>query len=180
MEESSRDWEKRTIAHREVIEDYKKWRKSRKIQLFAEETEMDATDPEKTISTKLEYWQEFTTYAFESASSTQFRQVGFSKSEPADRNWYALRLGSAKVHIELSINTQKDIIKAALLITDASLFEQLYQKIGNQPEITANREAKIKMLSTTREGGLNKNRAAQFEWFMGKACEFKKIVNEVL
>ncbi len=56
---------------------------------------------------KEEYWKEFVEYAFYKSDSREFKNAGFPIDPTADRNWYELRMGSAKVHIELSLSTQK-------------------------------------------------------------------------
>ena len=141
------------------------------------ESGSQSTQPEKTVTSKLEYWQEFVDYAFEGTHNPKFKS-SFPRTEPADRNWYALRLGSAKVHIELSINTQKDTIRAAILIKDEEMFYQLESKLADNPQIIVDQKSQTKSISLMRKGGLNKGRKAQFDWFMDRACVMKDFVKK--
>ena len=136
-----------------------------------------STQPEKTVTSKLEYWQEFVDYAFEGTQNQKFKS-GFPRAEPADRNWYALRLGSAKVHIELSVNTQKETIRVAILVKDEEMFYQLESKLADNPQIIVDRKSQTKSMSMMRKGGLNKGRKAQFDWFMDRACVMKDFVKK--
>ena len=136
-----------------------------------------STQPEKTVTSKLEYWQEFVDYAFEGTHNPKFKS-SFQRTEPADRNWYALRLGSAKVHIELSINTQKETSRAAILIKDEEMFYQLESKLADNPKIIVDRKSQTKSISMMCKGGLNKGRKAQFDWFMDRACVMKDFVKK--
>lgn len=137
-----------------------------------------------TDTSKLGYWKAFVAYAFENQSSSAFVQSGFPQAEPADRNWYALRLGSAKTHIELTFNSKKGTIRTALFTKDSDWFDRL---IANEAQIeqdfreipgtiTWDGASKSSSVSIIREvSDLNRDREEQFDWFMECACILKRI-----
>ena len=132
---------------------------------------------------KEKYWQEFVRYAFEESKNKEFINAEFPVAVPADRNWYALRLGTAKAHIELSFNTQKYTIRTALLIKDRTLFEKLEDVLAKNEmsdTVIINRESKTVSISIMKSDvDFCGDRISQFEWFMEGACLFKKLVNIV-
>lgn len=130
---------------------------------------------------KMAYWQEFVQYAFEESKNQEFIKAEFPASVPTYRNWYALRLGTSKVHIELSFNTQKGTMRTALLIKDKNLFadlERLIESLNCMPDVIYNRESKTTSISVRKNGvDLSRNREEQFEWFMENACMLKRLVD---
>ena len=136
-----------------------------------------STQPEKTVTSKLEYWQEFVDYAFEGTYDQKFKS-DFPRAEPADRNWYALRLGSAKAHIELSVNTQKETIRTAILLKDENLLYQLEPHLKEGADIIVDRKSQTKSISLIHKGGLNNGRKEQFDWFIDVARDMKRFVKK--
>ena len=136
-----------------------------------------STQPEKTVTSKLEYWQEFVDYAFEGTHNQKFKS-DFPRAEPADRNWYALRLGSAKAHIELSVNTQKETIRTAILLKDENLLYQLEPHLKEDADIIVDRKSQTKSISLIHKGGLNNGRKEQFDWFIDVARDMKRFVKK--
>lgn len=133
---------------------------------------------------KEDYWKEFIEYAFDKSGNQEFLKANFPIASTADRNWYALRVGSAKAHIELSFNTQKNTIRTALLIKDKELLEQLEAVVAKsaiRDAVSVNRESKTANISMTQSVvNLAEDRTPQFEWFMTGACAIKDIVGTVL
>lgn len=133
-----------------------------------------------------EYWKAFVTYAFTDSGDRAFQAADFPIAPTADRNWYALRVGTAKLHIELSFNTQKNSLRTALLIKDRSLLEALERQLEAKKPTDAvliNRESQTANISFSLTdvdlaGGSDRER--QFQWFMEKACFFKELAAEVL
>lgn len=133
---------------------------------------------------KEEYWKDFVEYAFKKSGNQEFIDARFPIATPANRNWYALRLGTAKAHIELSFNTQRNSIKTALLIKDRELFdtlEGLLRKNNMINIVLINKESKTMNISIMKNDvDFAGNRMDQYKWFMEGACTFKKLVVAVL
>ena len=128
------------------------------------------------------YWKEFVEYAFYTSPNHAFREAGFPIAPAADRNWYALRVGSAKVHIELSFNTQKKTIRTAMLIKDRDLLEKLRKvlvKRGYGDRIVVNTESKTMSISNISDD-IRGSRIDQYLTFMVWAVVFKSAIDEVL
>lgn len=133
---------------------------------------------------KEEYWRNFVEYAFEKTRDKEFLQTGFPTTMPTDRNWYALRLGTSKAHIELSFNTQKNSIRAALLIKERNLLnalEELLNKNGLGNIVSVKKDSKTANISFTKLNcDFENGRDIQFQWFMDKTCILKKMIDAVL
>ena len=130
--------------------------------------------------TKLEYWNKFINYAFDPVHNCKFT-TEFRKSEPADRNWYALRLGTSKGHIEFSINSREQTIKTAFIIknnpdlyeelkTSGYLFSDTFDKVSGELQWDGISKAKSVSIVRSKKGLSIEEQA---EWFMECACIFK-------
>ena len=134
----------------------------------------------------LGYWTDFVNYAFELSGNWEFQSANFSKGEPADLNWHALRFKGGKGHIEISFNTKKKTLRAGLFILNNP---QLYKKLESQRlyvemlfagmdvDIQWDGVSKAANFSVfkTNEDVKTGSRVAQAEWFMKCACLLRKI-----
>lgn len=77
-----------------------------------------------TPNNKLAYWEEFKSY-FESNPTAG----GIKCSKPADRNWYALRVGSAKFRIECSVNSKNQTLRVGFFLENS---QEYYGRAATQ------------------------------------------------
>lgn len=132
---------------------------------------------------KLAYWKEFVRYAFDTAHNREFENAHFPQAQPADRNWYALRLGTSKGHIELSVNMREGTIRTALFVKNnkdlfkvleaqKSLLESAFRDI--EGEICWDKVSQAANVSIIRtSAGLSE--AEQADWFMKCACILRQF-----
>ena len=72
-------------------------------------------------SLKLEFWQEFNNHADSNSAFTKT----FKLRRPQAQHWYDLAVGSSAYHIDMTVNTQKNIITAGIYINeDKTIFEK--------------------------------------------------------
>ena len=75
----------------------------------------------KTKKLQLEFWKAFKEYAF---SKPEFKKV-FSPRKPQAQYWYDLSTGVASLNISLTVNTQKNFLRASIYIhDDKEMFER--------------------------------------------------------
>lgn len=144
-------------------------------------------EPEKTVSAEqvtvkeaashLEYWESFAVYAYEVLDS------GMRLPRAADRNWYAIRLGSAKTRIECSVNSRSETLRTAFFIQDApdlfakvqqnsSEIEKALESLGDIIWDGSSRAANISLF-TSQTG---KSMQEQYEWF----CNAANLLNQTI
>lgn len=156
---------------------------SASLQSFKVTGNNNVNEAKNVKFSKLEYWQEFVSYAFETSVKAKAFCKEFPMAVPADRNWYALRIGTAKAHIELSFNTQKNTMRTALLIKDKDVFVRLERLVETKHfsyEMVFNRDAKTTHIGFMKNGvDFCGDRSIQFEWFMECASIFKHLMEEV-
>lgn len=71
---------------------------------------------------KLEFWREFNNHA---GSNALFNKT-FKLRTPQAWNWYDLSIGSSAYHIDMTVNSQKNVITAGIYINeDKSIFNKL-------------------------------------------------------
>lgn len=131
----------------------------------------------KEPANRLEYWEGFAEYA---------RTVlvpGMTLSKTADRSWYAIRLGSAKIRIECSVNSRAGTLRAAFFVQDAPeifakaqqvshMIDALLSDLGTVIWDENSRAANIS-LNTTQTG---KSTWEQYEWFCEAANRLNKSI----
>lgn len=143
----------------------------------------------KTKFSKIAYWEEFVTYAFEDLNNKDFKDANFPKVIPTDRNWYALRLGTSKARIELSFNTRENTIRTALFISDKEKYRfleniknavnKIFQNLPGDVVWDGNSKTpSISMIRREMDTGIN--RTEQFDWFMECACLLNQITRVLL
>lgn len=133
---------------------------------------------EDVLPSKQAYWKSFIEYATESGSGNAFLYSGFTLPKPADRNWYALRLGTAKARIELQINTKNNIIRTALFIKDENMWNKvealLLSNTADSNKMHVDTESKTPSISIYKPiEGMDINKKEQYDWFMEYALVFK-------
>ncbi len=120
----------------------------------------------KEPANRLEYWEGFAEYA-----STAL-DPGMTLPKAADRNWYAIRLGSAKIRIECSVNSRARSLRAAFFVQDEPemfakakqvnhMIDALLLDLGTITWDENSRAANISLM-TTQTG---KSTREQYEWF---------------
>lgn len=134
--------------------------------------------------TKYTYWEDFIKYTEKRSANNTFAMAGFKLSEAADRNWYALRLGTAKARIELSINTKTNNIRTALFIKDINLWNKIISitsksdSFGNG--ICIDDQSKTPSISVYKKiEGMCINRCEHYKWFMECAVIFKQLFKTI-
>lgn len=137
------------------------------------------------IDTKQRYWEEFIKYTKSRNVDDDFIRANFKFPEPADRNWYALRLGTTKARVELSVNTKTNRIRTALYIKDADVWNNLLAILKNNKinvqEIIIDNQSKTPSISVYRSiDGINKDCFEQFDWFVKVTVILKKLLEMVL
>lgn len=135
-------------------------------------------------TSKYEYWKSFVEYASGEGGTDEFAGAGFNMPKPAERNWYALRLGTSKARIELTINTRDNLIRTVLFIKDEMLWDnmtRLFLSRGfNEKKIYINTESKSSSISVyKRINGLNINKKEQYDWFIKCAITLKQIYDVI-
>lgn len=137
------------------------------------------------IDTKLNYWEEFVQYTKSRNADTDFIRANFKLPEPADRNWYALRLGTSKARVELSINTKTNRIRTALYIKDTDVWNNLLGILENNNfntrEIVIDNESKTPSISVYKSiDKMDKGCFAQYDWFVKATVIMKKLLDKAL
>lgn len=169
-------------VEKEAISRYQE--SSANSEIIFQEPKIEIGRKSASVLNKENYWKEFVEYAFYKSENQEFLKSGFSVAPVADRNWHALRMGTAKVQVELSFNTQKNTIRTALLVYAGELLEQLEEAVAQtdiSEKVIVNRESKTKNIHMLQSvDGFTGDRIAQFEWFMDMSCKFRKVVAAVL
>ncbi len=130
---------------------------------------------------KSAYWEDFIKYISSSPEGIAILEMDdLTLPAPADRNWYALRLGTTKARIELQLNTQKKMIRTALFIKDEILWDKikllLSNKLFRNNKIHMDTESKTPSISLYKEiSGININRKEQFDWYVECTLAFKQV-----
>lgn len=135
------------------------------------------------------YWEEFVKYAFEGNEKSKMSKVGILPSKIADRNWYALRLGTSKVRIELSFNTRKNMIRAGLFFSDIETYNkmvfiksQIEEKFSNTEE-TVMWDGKSKTPSVCilkKISNIQEDRTKQYKWYAECAYALVHLVRSII
>ena len=136
-----------------------------------------------TQALQLEFWQGFNDYAFE---KTDFRK-SFSKRKAQPQNWYSFSIGSSVVELEISVNTQKKLLSAAIYIHgDMDTFEKF---VAHKAEIEAEMGMPLNWITATkdcriqarRDGDIKTDSAAwtaYFDWYCDMVCKLRYIVSQ--
>lgn len=136
-----------------------------------------------TKKIQLEFWQEFNEYAF---SKPEFKKV-FSSRKASPQHWYSLNVGNSSLHIDLSVNTQKNCISADIYVDDnKELFEnfkahkaEIEEKLGI--EMTWKIAKKDCRIFTSRNCNIKKSKNSwnsHFSWFCDVALKLKDIIKK--
>ncbi len=134
-----------------------------------------------TDKLKLDFWMAFADYAFE---QPEFSSV-FSKRKAQAQHWYSLRLGSSRYHLDLTVNTQKNVIGAEIYIPDnKETFEafkaskrEIESEIGQTLEwIEAKKACRILVTTSGNIKKGSENWKAIFNWYMNMALKLRDIV----
>lgn len=133
-----------------------------------------------TQALQLEFWQNFNDYAF---AKPEFRKT-FSKRKAQPQNWYSFGIGKSVVELEISVNTQKKLLGAAIYIHgDRTAFrkfmehkEEIEAELGLPLDwITASKDCRI---LARRSGDIRADSAAwssYFDWFCDMAFNLRRI-----
>ena len=79
----------------------------------------------ETMSFKLEYWTEFSEYAYQ---CTEFSRR-YNKRKPSTDHWYSVGSGNSEFHFSFLLNTVKDVIAVECYVRDnKDLFNHFYSK----------------------------------------------------
>ncbi|MGN0478895.1 MAG: DUF4268 domain-containing protein, partial [Hominenteromicrobium sp.] len=136
-----------------------------------------------TQALQLEFWQSFNDYAFE---KPEFRKV-FSKHKAQPQNWYSFSIGSSVLELEISVNTQKKLLSAAIYIHDDmetfAKFAAHKEEIEDELKmplnwVTASKDCRIQ---ARRDGDIKADNTAwtaYFDWYCDMAFKLRKIVNQ--
>ncbi len=135
-----------------------------------------------TQALQLEFWQNFNDYAF---AKPEFRK-NFSMRKAQPQHWYSLSIGSSVVELEISVNTQKKLLGAAIYIHgDRAAFrkfmehkEEIEAELGSPLDwITASKDCRI---LARRSGDIRTDGAAwpsYFDWFCDMALRLRRIAH---
>lgn len=137
----------------------------------------------ETKRLQFEFWQSFVDYAF---SKPEIKSV-FSKRKAQPQNWYSLGIGSSIYHLDLSVNTQKNQLCAAIYIQgDKPTFEKFR---AHQTEIEDELQMKLDWvvankdccIRARRNGDIKKNRdnwPSFFDWYCKMLFSLRKIAGK--
>ena len=81
----------------------------------------------ESASLKQEFWQEFNNHADSNAAFVK----NFKLRTPQAQHWYDLAVGSSAYHIDMTVNTQKNVITAGIYINDD---KTIYAKFKDHAE----------------------------------------------
>lgn len=130
---------------------------------------------------RLKYWAGFAVYAYDVLDSDM------SLPNAADRNWYAIRLGSAKLRIECSVNSRAETLRTAFFVKEApDIFAKLRQfeseisrvlsALGTVTWDVSSKSANVS-LSVSQTG---KTTHEQYEWFCNAANLLNRTIQSYL
>lgn len=99
----------------------------------------NSTDAQKT---RYNFWKSFEEYAFK--EKEPLKGIFYKPNQKYTVNWYALRWGNSRIHIELTINTKNKKLSAELYTESSGrgLYEKMYvdrleiNKLIKQEEVT--------------------------------------------
>lgn len=157
-----------------VVERPNDWIKNMKVEDSLSETK----------KLQLKFWQIFKEYAL---SKAEFKKI-FSLRKANPQHWYNLSVGNSSLHIQLSVNTQKNCISAGIYVDDdKELFEKLkLYKIEIEKHIGQEMEWRVATkdchIVVVHSGNIKKKSSwnSQFEWLCGTALKLKEIINKYI
>lgn len=136
-----------------------------------------------TQKLQLEFWQAFNDYAFRKA---EFSRT-FSKHKPQPQNWYDLSIGIPNCYIELTVNTQKNLIGTDIYISNDKEKFKKFEACREQIEIDlgmklewreASKDCRILAVRDGDIAGCSTKWTEYFDWMCNMAFKLKEIINK--
>ena len=131
---------------------------------------------------QLKFWQQLS----ETIKSNELYTKEFSPRKALPAHWYSLAVGSSQYHIELTLNTQKNLLGVQIRIPDNKEKFFMFKKYAGEIEKIldtkiecheANKVAAIKIQKPCDiNDELNWNQA--IDWLMSKAIKFKEVIKK--
>ena len=138
----------------------------------------------ETKKLQLKFWQAFKDYAF---SKQEFRRV-FSLRKAHPYHWFNLSVGNSSLHIDLTVNTQKNRLSAGIYIRDDKesfekfnvYKEEIENEIWDKMEWkTANKDCRILI---SHDGNIKKESSwpKYFEWLCDNSLKLKEVIDRYI
>ena len=130
----------------------------------------------------LKYWEGFCEYVDRNGIDPAMKV-----SKPADRNWHAIRLGSAIIRIECTVSFRKDQLRTAYYVQDApgvfakaeqarETIDQTLKSLGSCVWDGLSRAANVSVYTSLTD----KSTEEQYAWFCKTAEVMDKTIRPVL
>lgn len=136
-----------------------------------------------TKQRQLQFWTDFRAYM-------EKKNTSFSCRLPHPQHWYDFSIGTSFAHLNLEINTQKEMLSCGLYIPrNKDLFGFLQsrksvieEKLGICKWVDASIASRILITKSFEDVIPNDNssRDEEFKWFYTKLLEFKKVFSPMI
>ena len=136
----------------------------------------------KAQQLQLNFWQQLS----ETIKSNELYAKEFSPRKAQPQHWYSLAVGSSQYHINLTLNTQKNLLGVNIWIPDNK--EKFFMFKENAGEIEKILDCKVEWheankascIKTQKQCNINDelNWGQAIDWLMGKAIKFKEVIKK--
>lgn len=136
----------------------------------------------ESSSLKLEFWQEFNNHADRNADFLK----AFRLRTPQAQHWYDLAVGSSAYHIDMTVNTQKNVITTGIYINeDKTIFEkfrihadEIEKKLGTTIEWRDAKKASRIMVSMPFDINKHEDWEQGFVWLYHMCLKMKEVIKK--
>lgn len=139
-----------------------------------------SSDLSESASLKQEFWHEFNNNADSNATFTK----NFKLRSPQAQHWYDLAVGSSAYHIDMTVNTQKNVITAGIYINDdKTIFgkfrdhaDEIEKELGATVEWRDAKKASRFFVSQPFDINKREDWAQGFSWLYDMCLKIKAVI----